>query len=137
MMNREIFQTKLRHFCVLCNTHVMSRTKHCGTCNRCVDTFDHHCIWLNNCIGARNYKYVEFFINFLGVFLLKDDSFSIKKISEISRITYFDRFFLKAISFQFLVSTIKIAFGIFLITRYYKNREKFNSDTAKVFFYII
>jgi len=94
----EIFQTKLRHFCVLCNTHVMGRTKHCGTCNRCVDTFDHHCIWLNNCIGSKNYK-----------------------------------FFLKAIGFQFVESTIKIALGIFLITQYYTNRTKFNSDTYKFY----
>ncbi len=66
-MNREIFQTKLRHFCVLCNTHVMGRTKHCGTCNRCVDMFDHHCIWLNNCVGAKNYKYKFFWWN-CGIF---------------------------------------------------------------------
>ncbi len=43
-------------FCQLCGTHVLERTKHCGTCNRCVEDFDHHCNWLNNCIGKKNYR---------------------------------------------------------------------------------
>lgn len=43
------------YFCSLCNSHVLSRTKHCGICNRCVDHFDHHCNWLNNCVGKANY----------------------------------------------------------------------------------
>lgn len=56
-MSSEDFITELKHYCSICDTHVMPRTKHCGQCNRCVNIFDHHCQWLNNCVGAKNYGF--------------------------------------------------------------------------------
>ena len=56
-MHREDFVTELKHYCSICDTHVLPRTKHCGQCNRCVNVFDHHCQWLNNCVGAKNYGF--------------------------------------------------------------------------------
>ena len=56
------------YYCLICNTHVKERSKHCGECNRCVSLFDHHCKWLNNCIGERNYK--EFIYLCISVFSL-------------------------------------------------------------------
>jgi hypothetical protein len=53
--------------CQICETHVHSRTKHCGECNRCVAVFDHHCKWLNNCIGTLNYNY---FLALITVYLI-------------------------------------------------------------------
>ena len=55
--HREEYVTDLKHYCSICDSHVLPRTKHCGQCNRCVNTFDHHCQWLNNCVGARNYGF--------------------------------------------------------------------------------
>jgi len=43
-------------FCLMCNTHVFTSSKHCRSCNKCITSFDHHCHWLNNCIGQRNYR---------------------------------------------------------------------------------
>jgi palmitoyltransferase len=47
----------LWHVCLLCDSRVKARSKHCGHCNRCVAEFDHHCKWLNNCVGERNYRF--------------------------------------------------------------------------------
>ena len=43
--------------CQICDSHVLSGSKHCGQCNRCTSGFDHHCRYLNNCIGEQNYDY--------------------------------------------------------------------------------
>eukprot|EP00826_Nyctotherus_ovalis_P007232 TRINITY_DN11794_c0_g1_i2.p1 TRINITY_DN11794_c0_g1~~TRINITY_DN11794_c0_g1_i2.p1 ORF type:complete len:300 (-),score=1.37 TRINITY_DN11794_c0_g1_i2:642-1541(-) len=68
---REVLETEeLPFVCRLCKTHVLERTKHCGTCNRCVEGFDHHCIWINNCVGRKNYRLFLFLILFVGVFCL-------------------------------------------------------------------
>ena len=55
--NISIDSNDFEFYCKLCKTHVLERTKHCGTCNKCVLVFDHHCKWLNNCIGQTNYRY--------------------------------------------------------------------------------
>ena len=56
MYSADIVNTEFDFVCIICNTHVNNRSKHCGECNKCVAVFDHHCKWLNNCIGALNYK---------------------------------------------------------------------------------
>ena len=53
MKNLEITS---KFFCMICQAHVKSNSKHCFVCNRCTEYFDHHCVWLNNCIGKDNYK---------------------------------------------------------------------------------
>lgn len=49
--------TRFEFMCEVCDTHVMSSSKHCGACNRCVNDFDHHCFWINNCVGSKNYRH--------------------------------------------------------------------------------
>ena len=43
--------SKFKYTCVICDSYVSSKAKHCSSCNKCVAEFDHHCEWLNNCIG--------------------------------------------------------------------------------------
>ena len=59
-MNSENYE----YFCKICDTHVLNKSKHCGTCNRCVNDFDHHCKWLNNCVGKKNYNYFIYLVSF-------------------------------------------------------------------------
>ena len=47
----EVNYTIFEYSCLICDSYVSSKSKHCGACNKCVAEFDHHCEWLNNCIG--------------------------------------------------------------------------------------
>ncbi|CAD8169769.1 unnamed protein product [Paramecium pentaurelia] len=62
------FKTDLKTYCLVCQAHVMEKSKHCFSCNKCVELFDHHCIWLNNCIGIKNYKYFFILVVLLVIF---------------------------------------------------------------------
>ncbi|CAD8157893.1 unnamed protein product [Paramecium octaurelia] len=62
------FKTDLKTYCLVCQAHVMEKSKHCFSCNKCVEVFDHHCIWLNNCIGIKNYNYFFILVILLVVF---------------------------------------------------------------------
>ncbi|CAK82812.1 unnamed protein product (macronuclear) [Paramecium tetraurelia] len=62
------FKTDLKTYCLVCQAHVMEKSKHCFSCNKCVEVFDHHCIWLNNCIGIKNYNYFFILVVLLVIF---------------------------------------------------------------------
>ena len=52
--------------CKVCETLILSNTKHCRQCNRCSYEFDHHCEWISNDIGLHNYiDYIRMLISVL------------------------------------------------------------------------